>query len=59
MLVAGWLIERLARSEGGDERTRAAAAYFLAVVVPEATGMAAAVEEGTALLYAVPAEELG
>ncbi|HXG99594.1 MAG TPA: acyl-CoA dehydrogenase family protein [Sphingomicrobium sp.] len=58
VLAAGWLIERLARSESADDRTRAAAAYFLAAVVPEAIGLAAAVEEGTALLYAVPAEAL-
>jgi len=59
VLVAGWLVERLSRAEGADDRTRAAAAYFVAVVVPEAIGLAAAVEEGTALLYAVPVEALG
>ncbi|MDQ3143715.1 MAG: acyl-CoA dehydrogenase [Pseudomonadota bacterium] len=59
VLVAGWLIERLSRSPDADDRTRASAAYFLAAVVPEAIGLAAAVEEGTALLYAVPAEALG
>ena len=59
VMVAGWLVERLARAQEADDRTRAAAAYLLAVVVPEAIGLAAAVEEGTALLYAVPTETLG
>ena len=58
VMVAGWLVERMARSEGADERTVAAANYFLASVVPEALGLGAAAEEGAALLYAVPAEEL-
>jgi alkylation response protein AidB-like acyl-CoA dehydrogenase len=59
VMVAGWLVERMARSEGADQRTVAAANYFLAVVVPEALGLGAAVEAGAALLYAVPAEALG
>jgi len=59
VLVAGWLVERLARSEGADDRTRAASAYFLSAVVPEAIGLAAAAESGAAMLYAVPAEVLG
>ncbi len=59
VLVSGWLFERLARSPDGDERTRAAATYFLAAVVPEASGLAAGAEAGTAMLYAVPAEALG
>ncbi|MEA1070988.1 acyl-CoA dehydrogenase family protein [Sphingomonas sp. LY160] len=58
VLVAGWLVERLSLDEGADERTKAAAGYFLAVVVPEAIGLAAAAEEGAALLYSVPAEAL-
>ncbi len=58
VLTAGWLVERLARSEEADERTRAAAAYFLGAVVPEASGLAAAAEAGAAMLYAVPAEAL-
>ena len=58
VLVAGWLVERLAAADGADDRTRAAAAYFLAAVVPEALGLAAGAEEGAALLYAVPAEAL-
>ena len=58
VMAAGWLVERMAKSDGADERTRAAADYFLATVVPEALGLGAAAEAGAALLYAVPAEEL-
>jgi alkylation response protein AidB-like acyl-CoA dehydrogenase len=58
VMVAGWLVERMARSGGADERTVAAANYFLASVVPEALGLGAAAEAGAALLYAVPAEAL-
>ncbi len=58
MLVAGWLSERMARSGGADDRTRAATAYFLSAVVPEALGLAAGAEAGAAMLYAVPAEAL-
>ena len=57
-MVAGWLVERMALSEGADDRTRAAANYFLTVIVPEALGLGAAAEAGAALLYAVPAEAL-
>jgi len=58
VLVAGWLVERMARSEGADDRTRAAADFFLATLVPEALGLGAAAEAGAALLYEVPAEAL-
>ena len=58
VLIGGWLVERVARSPGADERTRAAARYFLSAVVPEASGLAAAAEAGAAMLYAVPAEAL-
>ena len=58
IMVAGWLMERMALSEGPDARTRAAAEFFLATVVPEALGLGAAAEAGAALLYAVPVEEL-
>jgi hypothetical protein len=58
VMVAGWLVERMSRSEGADGRTRAAAEYFLATVVPEALGLGAAAESGAAMLYAVPAEAL-
>ncbi|WP_037501052.1 acyl-CoA dehydrogenase family protein [Sphingomonas jaspsi] len=58
VMVGGWLMERLAKAEDADDRTRAASEYFLSAVVPEALGLAAAAEEGAALLYAVPAEAL-
>ncbi|MFL6723440.1 MAG: acyl-CoA dehydrogenase family protein [Sphingomicrobium sp.] len=58
IMVAAWLVERMARTEGADQRTRAAADYFLAAIVPEALGLGAAAEAGAALLYAVPAEAL-
>ena len=58
VMVAGWLVERMARSEGADGRTRAAADFFLATIVPEALGLGAAAEAGAALLYEVPAEAL-
>jgi alkylation response protein AidB-like acyl-CoA dehydrogenase len=58
VMVAGWLIERMAHSPGADERTRAAASYFLATIVPEALGLGAAAEAGAALLYQVSAEAL-
>jgi hypothetical protein len=58
VMVAGWLVERMARSEGADDRTRAAADFFLATLVPEALGLGAAAEAGAALLYEVPAEAL-
>jgi alkylation response protein AidB-like acyl-CoA dehydrogenase len=58
VMVAGWLVERLARAPDANARDRAAAEYFLAVVVPEALGLAAGAESGAALLYAVPAEAL-
>ena len=58
VMVAGWLVERLGRSPGADARSRAAANYFLATIVPEALGLGAAAEAGAALLFGVPAEEL-
>ena len=58
VMVAGWLVERMARAEGADERAKAAANYFLSAIVPEALGLGAAAESGAAMLYAVPAEAL-
>ena len=58
VMVAGWLVERMALSEGADDRTRATADYFLSSIAPEALGLGAAAEGGAALLYAVPAEAL-
>ena len=59
VMVAGWLVERLARSPQADDRTRAAAAFFVTNVVPEAIGLGMAAANGAAPLYAVPAEALG
>ena len=59
VMVAGWLVERLARSPQADDRTRAAAAFFVTNVVPEAIGLGMAAANGAAMLYAVPAEALG
>ncbi len=59
VLVAGWLVERLARGAEHDQRTEAAASYFHSIIVPEASGLAAAAEAGAAMLYAVPAVALG
>ncbi|MCL6697331.1 acyl-CoA dehydrogenase [Sphingomonas sp. NSE70-1] len=58
VMVAGWLVERMARSEGADARTKAATDFFVATIVPEALGLGAAAEAGAALLYEVPAEAL-
>ena len=62
VLVAGWLMERMARACPGDgtfeQRTRAAADYFIEAIVPEALGLAAAAGGGAGTLYAVPAEAL-
>jgi len=58
VMVAGWLVERMARSPEADDRAKAAAAFFLATIVPEALGLGAAAETGAALLYQVPAETL-
>jgi len=58
VMVAGWLVERMAGSEDADDRARAAADYFLAALVPEALGLGAAAEAGAQMLYKVPAEAL-
>jgi len=62
VLSAGWLLERQARAAHGDtsfaQVKRAAAGYFMDVVVPEALGLAAGAEAGAALLYSVPTEAL-
>jgi alkylation response protein AidB-like acyl-CoA dehydrogenase len=61
-LVAGWLLERQAHVVGASDfhaAKRAAAGYFKGVVVPEALGLAAGVEAGAAMLFAVPSETLG
>ena len=48
----------MAFSQDADERTRAAAEFFLANVVPEALGLGAAAEAGAAQLYSIAAEAL-
>jgi alkylation response protein AidB-like acyl-CoA dehydrogenase len=61
VLVAGWLLEQQARvvGDGPDhQRRQAAAAYFVTVIVPEAIGLAAGADAGSAMLYAVGAEAL-
>ncbi|HMI41441.1 MAG TPA: acyl-CoA dehydrogenase [Sphingomicrobium sp.] len=62
VLVAGWLLERIAREAEGDDpfiaSRRAAANYFVSAVVPEATGLEASAGSGAELLYVVPAEAL-
>jgi len=59
VMVAGWLVERLAKAPEANARDRAAAEYFCAVVVPEALGLGAGAESGAALLYACEAAALG
>jgi hypothetical protein len=58
VMTAGWLVERMARSQGGNDRVRAASDFFLANVVPEALGLGAAAEAGAAQLYSIAAEAL-
>ncbi len=58
VMVAGWLVERLARAPDASDRDRAAANYFLTVVVTEALGLGAAAESGAAMLFAVEAAAL-
>ncbi|HTK59175.1 MAG TPA: acyl-CoA dehydrogenase [Sphingomicrobium sp.] len=58
VMTAGWLVERMARSQDGNDRVRAASDYFLANVVPEALGLSAAAEAGAAQLYSIAAEAL-
>jgi len=61
--VAGWLMERqggIAAGADGDPAflamKQAAARFFVAQIVPEAAGLAAAATAGAAMLYAVDAE---
>ena len=61
VLVAGWLLERQSRIVGEGEfhdAKRAAADYFLGVLVPEALGLAAGAEAGSSTLWSVPASAL-
>ncbi|MEH3158183.1 MAG: acyl-CoA dehydrogenase C-terminal domain-containing protein [Sphingomonas taxi] len=58
--VCGWLMEREGRHAGGDEAfatlKRAAVAFYLDQIVPEALGLKAAATASAEVLYAVPAE---
>jgi len=61
--VAGWLMEMQGRIAAGTEgdpaflaMKQAAARFFVAQIVPEAAGLAAAATAGAAMLYAVDAE---
>ncbi|MDP9086370.1 MAG: acyl-CoA dehydrogenase, partial [Pseudomonadota bacterium] len=58
VLVAGWLLERIAQSTAAQGRDRAVSEYFSAAIVAEAIGLAGAAGNGAATLYAVPAESL-
>lgn len=61
VMVGGWLLERQSKIVGHEQfhdAKRAAAKYFLSAIVPEAIGLAASAEIGSAPLYAVPAEAL-
>ena len=62
VLVAGWLLERIARETTGDDgfiaSRHAAANYLVSAIVPEAIGLEAAAGTGAELLYAVEAEAL-
>ena len=62
VLVAGWLMERMARAALGDgdfeRRTRQAFDYFAGSIVPEAVGLAASAGGGAGTLFEVPAEAL-
>ncbi|MEO6247132.1 MAG: acyl-CoA dehydrogenase family protein [Sphingomicrobium sp.] len=58
VLVAGWLLERIARAPEAQDRDRAVADYFGMMVAAEAVGLAAAAQGGAGTLYAVTAEAL-
>jgi hypothetical protein len=62
VLVAGWLLERIACDAQGEDAfidsRRAAANYFVSAIVPEAIGLEAAAGAGAELLYAVETEAL-
>ena len=63
VMVAGWLLERIARAVEQEsdpflDGRRAAIDYFLGAVVPEALGLGAAAGAGAELLFKVPAEAL-
>jgi alkylation response protein AidB-like acyl-CoA dehydrogenase len=59
VLVAGWLVERIARSAGANDRDQAVATYYGTVLASEAVGLGTAAGGGAGLLYSVRAEALG
>ncbi|RZV50443.1 MAG: acyl-CoA dehydrogenase [Sphingomonadaceae bacterium] len=58
VLVAGWLLEKLALAMDAPARTKAASEFFNSVIVPEAFAQGAAAGMGADILYAVEAEAL-
>ena len=58
--VCGWLMERSGKLATGDDdfarMKRAACAFYVAQIVPEALGLKAAATASAAVLYSVPAE---
>ncbi|MEG3143146.1 acyl-CoA dehydrogenase [Sphingomonas sp. RT2P30] len=58
--TCGWLMERQGRAATGDDAfaamKRAAAAFYVAQIVPEALGLKAAATASAGVLYSVPAE---
>ena len=58
--TCGWLMERSGRLATGDDAfaqmKRAACAFYVAQIVPEALGLRAAATANAAVLYSVPAE---
>ncbi|GGA56710.1 acyl-CoA dehydrogenase [Sphingomonas psychrolutea] len=58
--TCGWLMERSGRLATGDDAfaqmKRAACAFYVAQIVPEALGLRAAASASAAVLYSVPAE---
>jgi hypothetical protein len=58
--TCGWLMERQGRAATGDDgfaaMKRAAVAFYVAQIVPEALGLKAAATASAKVLYSVPAE---
>ncbi|WP_260483805.1 acyl-CoA dehydrogenase [Sphingomicrobium flavum] len=58
VLVAGWLLEKMAIAPDASETGKAASEYFNSAIVPEALGKGAGASMGAELLYRVDAEAL-
>ncbi len=54
--TCGWLMERQTRVADADAVKKAAGAFYLDQIVPEALGLEAAANANAAVLYALPAE---